>query len=163
MKVIIYSDGSSRGNPGNGGYGTRIEYTDNSGQLHVREYSEGFKSTTNNRMELLGAIIGFEALITPCDVTFISDSQYVIKAFTDNWIPGWVKRGWKNSKGEKVKNRDLWERLIKATKPHNVTFQWIKGHAGHPGNERCDELATIAADNTAALKNDVGFESGEYN
>ena len=150
MDVIIYSDGSSRGNPGPGGYGTRIEYTAPDGQLHVREFSEGFKETTNNKMELLGVITGLEALTKPCNVTVITDSQYVCKAFTDNWIEGWIKKNWKNSKKEPVKNRELWERLLKAMEPHKVTFTWVKGHAGHPGNERCDELATEAADKVIA-------------
>lgn len=147
MKVILYSDGSSRGNPGPGRYGTILEYIDPKGELHTREYSEGFKETTNNRMELMGVITGLEALIKPCDVEVVTDSKYVADAFNQNWIEGWIKKDWRRGKTDEVKNIDLWERLLEAMKPHNVTFTWVKGHAGHPQNERCDELATTAADN----------------
>lgn len=144
--VIIYSDGSSRGNPGRGGYGTRMEYRDPEGKMHVREMSRGYRHTTNNRMELLGAIAGLEALTCPCRVSLYSDSQYLVKAFQQNWIEGWVRRGWKNASGQPVKNPDLWKRLLRAMEPHEVTFHWVKGHDGNPGNERCDQLATAAAD-----------------
>ncbi len=97
-------------------------------------------------MELLGVITGLEALKRPCTVEVHSDSQYVVNAFNQHWVEGWLKRGWKNSKKEPVKNSDLWKRLLEAKKPHNVSFHWVKGHAGHPENERCDELATSAAD-----------------
>ena len=107
---------------------------------------EGYNKTTNNRMELMAAIVGLEALIKPCNVELYSDSQYLVKAFNDGWIWGWIKKGWKRGKNEPVKNRDLWERLLKAKEPHTVTFHWVKGHAGHPMNERCDQLATTAAD-----------------
>lgn len=146
MKVTLFSDGSSRGNPGPGGYGTILRYIDGKGTVHEREFSGGEKETTNNRMELMGVIIGLEALLKPCDVEVITDSQYVVKAFTDHWIEGWIKRGWKTASKEPVKNRELWERLLKAKEPHNVSFTWVKGHAGHPENERCDALATTAAD-----------------
>lgn len=159
MKVTIYTDGSARGNPdGPGGYGTILEYIDTKGQIHTREYSAGYKKTTNNRMELMAAIVGLEALIKPCDVELYSDSQYLVKAFNDHWINGWQKNNWKNSKKESVKNIDLWKRLLKAKEPHNVTFIWVKGHAGHPGNERCDQLATAAADGTDLLV-DSGVEN----
>ena len=156
MKVEIYSDGSSRGNPGPGGFGTLLRYVDAQGQVHEKELSQGFAETTNNRMELLGAIGGFEALKRPCVVDFYSDSQYVVKAFTDDWISGWVRRGWKNAQKQPVKNRDLWERLLAAVAPHQVTYHWVRGHAGHPENERCDELATAAADGENRLV-DEGF------
>ena len=152
MKVTIYTDGSARGNPdGPGGYGTILSYIDNTGTEHLREYSQGYKKTTNNRMELMAAIVGLEALIRPCDVTLYSDSQYLVKAFNDNWLEGWIKKGWKRGKNEPVKNVDLWKRLLKAMEPHNVEFIWVKGHAGHPQNERCDELATTAADSDDLL------------
>lgn len=154
--VEIYSDGSSRGNPGPGGYGTVLRFTDPKGGVHERELSQGYRETTNNRMELMGAIVGFEALKRPCSVEFYSDSQYVIKAFTDNWIAGWVRRGWKNSQKQPVKNVDLWKRLIAAVEPHEVSFNWVKGHAGHDENERCDALATAAADGDALVE-DTGF------
>ena len=157
MNVELYSDGSSRGNPGPGGYGTLLRYTAPSGNVHERELSCGYALTTNNRMELMGAIVGFEALNRPCHVDFYSDSQYVIKAFTDSWISGWVRRGWKNSQKQPVKNVDLWKRLIAAVEPHDVAFHWVRGHAGHPENERCDQLATSAADGDN-LQPDAGFE-----
>lgn len=145
MDVKLYSDGSSRGNPGPGGYGTVLQYVDSTGKLHEREFSEGFKDTTNNRMEIMGVIAGLEALTKPCNVTVISDSKYVTDTFNKNWIESWIKKGWKNSSGP-VKNVDLWQRLLKAMEPHEVNFVWVKGHAGHPENERCDALATAAAD-----------------
>lgn len=147
MKVTIYTDGSARGNPdGPGGYGTVIQFIDSKGQLHEREFSAGYRKTTNNRMELMAAITGLEALKKPCQVELYSDSQYLVKAFNDRWIYGWLKNNWKNSKKEPVKNIDLWKRLLEAMKPHEVKYIWVKGHAGHPGNERCDRLATAAAD-----------------
>ena len=157
MNVIIYSDGASRGNPGPGGYGTRIEYTAPDGTLHVREYSQGYKETTNNRMELMGVIEGFKALIKPCNVTVYTDSQYIARAFNENWIDNWQKKNWKNSNRKPVKNRDLWEELIPLTKVHNCKFIWVKGHDGNPGNERCDELATNAADGDDLL-DDPNYE-----
>lgn len=157
MKVKIYSDGSARGNPGPGGYGTVVQYVDTKGTLHEREFSAGYKNTTNNRMELMGAIVGLEALTKPCEILLISDSKYVTDAFNQNWIKGWLKNNWKNSQKKPVKNVDLWKRLLKAMEPHQVNFQWIKGHAGHAENERCDMLATSAADG-ANLLDDTGFE-----
>ena len=153
MKVTIYTDGSARGNPdGPGGYGTILSYIDSNGTEHLREYSQGFKKTTNNRMELLAAIVGLEALIKPCEVTLYSDSQYLVKAFNEKWLEGWIKKGWKRGKNEPVKNVDLWKRLLRAMEPHRVEFVWVKGHAGHPQNERCDVLATTAADSDDLLE-----------
>ena len=146
MKVTLYSDGASRGNPGPGGYGTILQYTDRAGVLHEKEISEGFRETTNNRMELMGVIAGLEALLKPCSVDVWSDSQYVIKAFNDHWIAGWKKRGWKKADGKPVLNEELWKRLLLAAEPHEITWHWVKGHDGHPENERCDALATAAAD-----------------
>ena len=115
MKVTIYTDGAARGNPdGPGGYGTVLQYIDQSGTLHEREYSAGYKKTTNNRMELMAAIIGLEALNRPCEVDLYSDSQYLVKAFNDHWIDGWLKNNWKNSQKKAVKNVDLWKRLLAA-------------------------------------------------
>ena len=137
MFVKIYTDGSARGNPdGPGGYGVVMEYTDTKGTLHVKELSAGYKKTTNNRMELLAAIAGLEALNRPCEVELYSDSQYLVKAFNEHWIDGWIKKGWKRGKNEPVKNTDLWKRLLKAKAPHHVEFIWVKGHDGHPQNER---------------------------
>ncbi len=147
MRVKIFTDGAARGNPdGPGGYGTVLEYVDTKGQLHTREYSCGYKKTTNNRMELMAAIVGLEALNCPCEVELYSDSKYVVDAFNQHWIDSWLMKGWKRGKNEPVKNVDLWQRLLKAKEPHKVTFIWVKGHDGHPQNERCDVLATTAAD-----------------
>ena len=157
MEVIIYTDGSSRGNPGPGGYGAILSYTDKNGTEHIREYSAGYECTTNNRMELLAAIVGLEALIRPCRVTLYSDSQYLVKAINEHWLDGWVKKGWKRGKNEPVKNVDLWKRLLEAMKPHEVTYVWVKGHNGHPQNERCDALATAAADGDNRMI-DIGLE-----
>lgn len=147
MLVKVYTDGAARGNPdGPGGYGTVLEYIDSKGQLHIREFSCGYKKTTNNRMELMAAITGLEALTKPCNVELYSDSKYLVDAFNQNWIDGWIKKGWKRGKNEPVKNMDLWKRLLLAKQMHDVTFIWVKGHDGHPQNERCDALATGAAD-----------------
>jgi len=146
LLVNIYTDGAAKGNPdGPGGYGTILEYVDSQGKLHTKEISEGFEKTTNNRMELMAVIAGLEALNRPCDVNLYSDSKYVVDAFNQNWIDSWIKKGWKRGKNEPVKNIELWQRLLKAKEPHHVTFIWVKGHNGHPQNERCDELATKAA------------------
>lgn len=159
MDVTIYTDGSARGNPnGPGGYGTVLQYVDGNGTLHERELSAGYVRTTNNRMELMAAIAGLEALVRPCRVTLYSDSQYLVKAFNDHWIEGWIKKGWMRSKTEPVKNADLWQRLLKAKAPHEVTFVWVRGHNGHEMNERCDTLATGAADGTELL-----VDEGLYN
>ncbi|WP_026490602.1 ribonuclease HI [Butyrivibrio sp. XPD2002] len=147
MNVTIYSDGSARGNPdGPGGYGTVIQFVDSKGELHEKELSAGYDKTTNNRMELMGAIMGLEALNRPCVVDLYSDSKYVISAFNENWINGWLKKNWKKSDGKPVKNVELWKRLLEAAGRHQVTWHWVKGHDGHPENERCDSLATTAAD-----------------
>lgn len=159
MRVTIYTDGAARGNPGPGGYGAVMHYVDPAGQLHIKELSQGFECTTNNRMELLGVIVSLEALKRPCEIDLYSDSKYVVDAFNQHWVEGWLKRGWKNAKKEPVKNIDLWKRLLKAKEPHRVTFHWVKGHAGHPENERCDELATAAADGSARIV-DEGFMRG---
>lgn len=147
MLVKIYTDGAARGNPeGPGGYGTILEYVDTKGQTHIREYSQGYMKTTNNRMELMAAIVGLEALTRPCQVELYSDSKYLTDAFNQHWVDSWLKKGWKRGKNEPVKNVELWKRLLKAKEPHQVTFIWVKGHNGHPQNERCDQLATAAAD-----------------
>ena len=146
-KVEIFTDGSARGNPdGPGGYGTILQFTDSKGVLHERELSGGFVRTTNNRMELLAAITGLEALNRPCQVDLYSDSKYLTDAFNQHWIEGWIRKNWTRGKNEPVKNVDLWKRLLRAREPHRVTFIWVKGHDGHPENERCDVLATTAAD-----------------
>lgn len=152
MFVKIFTDGAARGNPeGPGGYGAVLQYIDSKGELHEREYSAGYKKTTNNRMELMAVITGLEALTRPCEVEVISDSKYVTDAFNQHWVDGWLKRNWKGSNNNPVKNVDLWKRLLKAKAPHQVKFTWVKGHAGHPENERCDKLATTAADGNSLL------------
>lgn len=156
MHISIYTDGAARGNPdGPGGYGTVLEYVDKKGELHIKELSQGYRKTTNNRMELMAAIAGLEALNRPCEVSLYSDSKYVVDAFNQHWIDSWIKKNWKRGKNESVKNIDLWKRLLKAKEPHRVTFHWVKGHDGHMQNERCDELATSAADGTDLIE-DVG-------
>ena len=158
MAVTIFSDGASRGNPGPGGYGTVLLYVDGKGTEHRLELSCGYRLTTNNRMELLGAIAGLEALKRPCKVEIHSDSQYVVNAFNQHWIESWKARGWRTANKQPVKNIDLWERLLFAMEPHEVTWIWVKGHAGDENNERCDELATMAADGDM-LATDEGFSS----
>jgi len=137
MKINIYTDGAAQGNPGNGGYGIVLK----SGK-HYKEYSDGFRLTTNNRMELLAVIVGLELLKNKgSNVTVWSDSKYVVDAVEKGWLKNWVKIDFK-----KKKNADLWKRFLLIYPKHNVKFQWIKGHAGHPENERCDELAVAAAE-----------------
>lgn len=157
--VQIYTDGSARGNPdGPGGYGAVLRFTDSQGRLHEKELSAGYQKTTNNRMELMAAIAGLEALNRPCMVELYSDSKYLTDAFNQRWIDSWIANNWKRGKSGPVKNIDLWERLLAAKAPHQVTFHWVKGHAGHPQNERCDQLATAAADGES-LQIDTGVEN----
>ena len=135
-EVTIYSDGACSGNPGPGGYGTVLVYNG-----IEKELSEGFESTTNNRMELLGCIKGLECLKEPCMVTVVSDSKYLCDAINQGWLESWKNRGWKKADKKPVLNQELWERLDKMLSVHTVTFEWIKGHNGHKYNERCDTLA----------------------
>jgi len=147
--VTIYTDGASRGNPGNGGYGTVLLF-----QGHRKELSAGFRKTTNNRMELLAVIAGLEALNKiNLDVTIYSDSKYVVDSVEKGWLWGWVKKGFKDKK-----NPDLWKRLIPVYKRQKVKFVWVKGHAGVPENERCDQLAVEAAE-APNLPADLGYEN----
>lgn len=136
--VEIFSDGACSGNPGPGGWGTLLRWDG-----HTRELSGYEAQTTNNRMEMMAAIAGLEALKRPCRARVTTDSQYLYKGITE-WIHGWRKKGWKNSKKEEVANRDLWERLLELTAKHQVEWHWVRGHNGHPENERCDELARAA-------------------
>ena len=146
-KVDVYTDGAARGNPeGPGGYGTILRFVDSKGNIHEREFSQGYVKTTNNRMELMAAIVGLEALTKPCEVTLYSDSKYLTDAFNAGWVDNWIKNNWKSASKQPVKNPELWKRLLEAKKPHKVTFVWVKGHDGHEFNERCDKLATSAAD-----------------
>jgi len=137
--VLIHTDGACLGNPGPGGWGALLRHGDTE-----RELAGGEADTTNNRMELLGAIMALEALKSPCDVVLYTDSQYVQKGIGE-WLPNWIRRGWKTAGGDPVKNKDLWQRLQLAATPHKVQWRWVKGHAGDPDNERVDKLARDAA------------------
>ena len=162
MKVEIYTDGAARGNPeGPGGFGCVLRYVDRTGKLHEKEISAGYEKTTNNRMELMAAIAALEALEKPCEVDLFSDSQYLVKAFNEHWIDGWLKADFRRGKKNEVKNIDLWTRLLQAAKPHRITWNWVKGHDGHTLNERCDHLATSAADGDNLLKDEGLKEEAE--
>jgi len=137
--VEIFTDGACSGNPGKGGYGVILKYNGVS-----REISEGFLLTTNNRMEILAAIKGLEALKEPCTVTLYSDSKYLVDSVNQGWLIKWQKNNWYRTKNEKAKNVDLFKRLLMLLDKHKVEFVWVKGHAGHIENERCDHLATSA-------------------
>ncbi len=137
-EVYLYTDGACRGNPGRGGWGAILVYG-----KHEKELCGGERETTNNRMELTAAIEGLAALKEPCSVTLYSDSKYLIDAYEQGWIYGWEKAAWRAGK---VKNPDLWQRLLELTRIHEVSFVWVKGHNGHEYNERCDALATAYAD-----------------
>lgn len=150
--VTVYTDGSALGNPGPGGWGAILEHPKKD-----KELSGGFARTTNNRMELLAAIKALEALTTKANVDLYTDSKYLCDAVNKNWIRGWVKNGWKTSAKKPVKNQDLWTRLIPLLARHEVRFHWVKGHNGHPENERCDVLAKEAASGND-LAVDEGYE-----
>ena len=139
-EVCLYTDGACRGNPGRGGWGAILVYG-----RYEKELSGGEPVTTNNRMELLAAINGLRALKEPCIVKLYSDSKYLVNAFTQGWVYGWKKSGWKRGRDE-LKNPDLWAELYDLVATHKVEFIWVKGHAGHEYNERCDTLATTFAD-----------------
>lgn len=137
-RVEIFCDGACSGNPGVGGWGAILRYGG-----HEKELSGADGETTNNRMEMTAAIASLKSLKRPCDVAITTDSQYLVKGMTE-WLSGWVRKGWINSKKEPVLNRDLWERLLALSKLHRITWVWVRGHNGHPENERCDELARRA-------------------
>ena len=151
-RVLIYTDGSCLGNPGPGGYGAILDY-----KGRRREISKGFRHTTNNRMELLAAIEGLSALKEPCEVQLYSDSQYLTRAMQNGWPQRWKKNGWRRDRNGLAANPDLWERLLILCETHSVTFEWIRGHSGHVENERCDELAVMAA-RSPELEIDSCFE-----
>lgn len=151
--VEIFTDGACSGNPGKGGYGVILRYNGS-----VKEISEGFELTTNNRMEILAAVTGLEALKEPCCVTLYSDSKYLVDSINQGWIVKWQKNNWYRTKNEKAKNVDLFKRLLAQLDIHKVEFVWVKGHAGHPENERCDQLAT-----SAILGNNLSIDNIQEN
>ena len=140
-KVQLYTDGACRGNPGKGGWGAVLVY-----KGVEKELSGGERMTTNNRMELSAVIAALSALREPCEITLTSDSKYVVDAVTKGWAQSWKAKGWKKADKSPALNADLWDKLLALLDYHTVTFVWVKGHAGHPYNERCDALATAFAD-----------------
>ncbi|PXA74501.1 MULTISPECIES: ribonuclease HI [Vibrio] len=149
-QVEIFTDGSCLGNPGPGGYGVVLRYKQTEKTL-----SKGYRLTTNNRMEMLAAVIALQSLKEPCNVILTTDSQYVRQGITQ-WIHNWKQRGWKTADKKPVKNADLWQALEKETARHKVDWRWVKGHAGHRENEMCDQLARSAAENPT--EDDVGYQ-----
>ena len=148
-EIHLYTDGAARGNPGPGGYGIVLEWPEKN---YKKEFSEGFKHTTNNRMELLAVIEGLKKLNeSPLKVKVYTDSKYVADAFVKNWVFGWERKGFKNRK-----NTDLWIALLREYRKHEVSFHWVKGHNNHPQNERCDRLA-VEASHSNQLKVDIGY------
>jgi len=152
-KVKIYTDGGALGNPGKGGYGAILVYGE-----HRKEVSGGYQHTTNNRMEMMACIKALEMLKEPCDVTVYSDSKYLVDSIMKGWARRWQFNNWKRNKKDKAENVDLWEVLLAQLDKHNVTFQWVKGHSGHPENERCDEMVKEAAEQEN-LPEDLGYKS----
>lgn len=152
MKIVeIYTDGACSGNPGPGGFGTILKFGST-----VKEISQGYKRTTNNRMEMRAVIHGIEALKETCNLKIYSDSKYIVDAVNNGWAKRWKSNGWMRNKKEAALNPDLWERLLSLLEKHPYTISWVKGHAGHPENERCDTLA-VAACSSVNLKDDTGF------
>lgn len=152
--VTIYTDGACLGNPGPGGYGVVLKYRN-----QRKELSAGYRKTTNNRMELLAAIVGLRALKERCRVTLYSDSKYVVDAMSQGWVKKWKGDGWMRNKKEAALNPDLWEQLMQLCEEHEVSFEWVKGHAGDTENERCDQLAQQAAKGSFHLTDEV-YEKG---
>ncbi|ALN19530.1 MULTISPECIES: ribonuclease HI [Pseudomonadaceae] len=145
-EVVIYTDGACKGNPGPGGWGALLVY-----KGAEKELWGGDPNTTNNRMELMAAIAGLIALTRPCSVKLVTDSQYVMKGIQE-WLPNWKKRGWKTASKEPVKNADLWQKLDEEVNRHQVSWQWVRGHTGHPGNERADQLANRGVDEVRSAR-----------
>ena len=153
--VYAFSDGSALGNPGPGGYGVVLKYSDN-----LKELSQGYVHTTNNRMELMGAIMALESLKERQRVVLTTDSQYVINGIEKGWARKWRANGWMRNRKERALNPDMWERLLRAVDRHEVSFNWVRGHMGHPENERCDELANGAARGSDLIEDKVFVEAG---
>jgi ribonuclease HI len=154
-QIQIFTDGACLGNPGPGGYGAILAWRDNR-----KEISGGYALTTNNRMEMMALIQALEGLKRPCVADVYSDSKYLCDAILKGWLKGWKKKGWITADKKPVKNKDLWLRLDELLKTHKVTFNWVRGHAGHVENERCDELARRAASSTGLIK-DEGYTFGK--
>ena len=152
LEVEIYTDGACSGNPGPGGFGVVLKYGET-----IKELSAAYKETTNNRMEIMGAIVGLESLKKSCIVTLYSDSQYLVNAMTKGWVNRWKANNWMRNKNEPAKNIDLWERLLPLVKEHRVNWVWVKGHANNRYNNRCDHLAVSAIKEQAPLI-DEGFK-----
>jgi len=152
--VLIYTDGACLGNPGPGGYGVILKTEGKESEL-----SQGYLATTNNRMEIRAVIAGLTALKQPCSVTVFSDSQYVVNAMSKGWARKWQANGWMRNRKDKALNPDLWEQLLRLDGNHQVQYQWVRGHAGHAENERCDALA-VAAANASQKIEDEGFSRG---
>lgn len=156
-QVTLYTDGACHGNPGPGGYAAVLIYEDGArGSRHRKELQGGFALTTNNRMEIMAAIAGLEALKEACHITLYSDSRYLVDAVSKGWAARWRKNGWWRNKTERAVNPDLWERLIRLCERHQVELRWVRGHAGNSENERCDQLAEQAA-NQRGLPHDPGY------
>lgn len=153
--IELYSDGGAEPNPGKGGFGVILSY-----KGRRKEFYQGYKLTTNNRMELMGVIVGLEKLKTKSNVRVFTDSQYVINGITKGWAVKWKENNWFRKKNEKALNSDLWDRLLNEVAKHNVQFNWVKGHSGHPENERCDTLATLALSSNELIE-DTGFNLEE--
>ncbi len=154
-EITIYTDGACRGNPGPGGYAAVLIHDG-----RRKEMSGGWSNTTNNRMEMMAAIVGLGVLKERCQVTLFSDSQYLVQSITQGWAVRWQANGWKRNKKEIAKNIDLWQQLLELCDKHDVAFKWTKGHAGDPENERCDELATTAADSSNLEEDPANTGSG---
>ncbi len=150
--VELYTDGACSGNPGPGGYGVILKYGD-----YIKELSQGYKLTTNNRMELMAVIKGLEALKTPCKVNLYSDSKYIVDAVNKGWLENWEKNNWIKSDRSKVKNQDLWQKIIELQKKHQISWNWVKGHGKNSFNNRCDYLA-VEASKKNNLIDDLGYQ-----
>ena len=155
-KVTIYTDGACSGNPGLGGYGIILIYKTKENKTVTKEFSKGYKHTTNNRMELMAVFEALNMLKKPCEIELYSDSKYVIEAINKGWLDDWVKNNWKTSSKKPVKNIDLWEKYLIAKKDHDIEFIWVKGHNENEFNEKCDKMAVLAR-NSTELEDDTGY------
>lgn len=155
-KVKIYTDGACANNPGEGGYGIVLMYKTKSNETVTKEYSKGFKLTTNNRMELLAVIDALNLLKKPCNIELYSDSKYVVDAINQGWLKNWQAKNWKLNTKNPVKNIDLWQKFLASSKPHDIKFVWVKGHNDNKYNEKCDKLA-VEARSSSDLSIDEGY------